>query len=584
MARENSFSDSDGRSLTPDLDEEEQGAVPRSPTYRSPIQPRVAIAPRSPIQRNGTQRATMLPKDRFRSVVRKVMALHRTSSVLASRGVGAEPGLDPRRQSADLQYGGIKQDCVIQIYDYSGVSTSFGKMTNKEFVDLMESPSASQREPWVKVRWINIGGVSWDVIKALSLKYDLHPLALEDIFHAPGHTRSKADYYSKHLFLRILCHQLTDSETPSSAYPDIPRSSSPLPYSDDKMADDDKTVYGSMPTSRQSTMRNRKRKPYRSNAVEDLEGQLSTTSILGRLAGLQDSAAERRRKQEEEVAALQILKEGQVNVSVTPMFIFLLRDGTVISLNTKPDVDFMAPIANRLNQRDTVLRSSADPSLLVQSLLDLIVDKALEVIDAYQIKIMELERSILLKPTVKAVKKLHILSGDLILHKRTLEPIKTMVYGLRRYDLDRCAALIDSESGEKQQVIGYMSHKSKIYLADVYDHMEYILTSLEMFAGIGENLINYAFNLKSYEMNQIMRRLTLATIIFLPLTLLTGYFGMNFDPMWSVNKNSDLLFWIIALPVMAIVIPLFTFSDIKGMIHYIHKRITTKKAVKAVGR
>lgn len=30
--------------------------------------------------------------------------------------------------------------------------------------------------------------------------------------------------------------------------------------------------------------------------------------------------------------------------------------------------------------------------------------------------------------------------------------------------------------------------------ADVHDHMEYILTSLDMFAGISENLINYTFN------------------------------------------------------------------------------------------
>jgi len=39
-----------------------------------------------------------------------------------------------------------------------------------------------------------------------------------------------------------------------------------------------------------------------------------------------------------------------------------------------------------------------------------------------------------------------------------------------------------------------MSGKAKTYLADVHDHMEYILTSIEIFAGISENLINYSFN------------------------------------------------------------------------------------------
>lgn len=60
----------------------------------------------------------------------------------------------------------------------------------------------------------------------------------------------------------------------------------------------------------------------------------------------------------------------------------------------------------------------------------------------------------------------HILSGDLILHKRTLEPIKTLIYGLRRYDLDRCAALIDTSDPANAdiKVVGFMSHKSKIYL------------------------------------------------------------------------------------------------------------------------
>ena len=57
----------------------------------------------------------------------------------------------------------------------------------------------------------------------------------------------------------------------------------------------------------------------------------------------------------------------------------------------------------------------------------------------------------------------HILQGDLILHKRTLEPIKTVVYGLRRYDVDRVAALSDKYD-PTAKIEGFMSHKSKIYL------------------------------------------------------------------------------------------------------------------------
>lgn len=63
------------------------------------------------------------------------------------------------------------------------------------------------------------------------------------------------------------------------------------------------------------------------------------------------------------------------------------------------------------------------------------------------------------------VPSVHIISGDLTMLKRTLEPVKTVVYGLRRYDLDRAAALIEAGSqppGYKAQ--GYMSHKANIYL------------------------------------------------------------------------------------------------------------------------
>src|SRR5437763_64794 len=115
MPRTNSISDeADGRSLTPELDEEN---APRSPTYASaaPVQTSKPLpnhpAPsrtslRSTGNRSATQRPssnvppTLSPGDRFRATVRKVIQMHRTTSLLAVRGVGAEPGIDPRRDSA----------------------------------------------------------------------------------------------------------------------------------------------------------------------------------------------------------------------------------------------------------------------------------------------------------------------------------------------------------------------------------------------------------------------------------------------------------------------------------------------------
>jgi hypothetical protein len=58
------------------------------------------------------------------------------------------------------------------------------------------------------------------------------------------------------------------------------------------------------------------------------------------------------------------------------------------------------------------------------------------------------------------VRALHILQQDLAQHKRTLEPIKAVVYGLRRYDTDRAAALVSEEDKLKGvEARGFMSQK-----------------------------------------------------------------------------------------------------------------------------
>ena len=133
---------------------------------------------------------------------------------------------------------------------------------------------------------------------------DLHPLALEDIFHTRSQTRSKADYYTKHLFLRVLCHELGQNDGPAIASPesmafdsmlmhnsrsDSPSAMSELDISEKEAMreEDNYTMYDSAsgPMSRREKKRGRFFPFIR--ATQDLEGNLasigSSQASLGKL-------------------------------------------------------------------------------------------------------------------------------------------------------------------------------------------------------------------------------------------------------------------------------------------------------------
>ena len=90
----------------------------------------------------------------------------------------------------------------------------------------------------------------------------MHPLSVEDVLHLGGHTLSKADYYPKHLFIRVLCHTVGSRNCTSQGsatavgstglsssppFTDIPRSSSPHHFNfDEKHGMADEGVYGNI--------------------------------------------------------------------------------------------------------------------------------------------------------------------------------------------------------------------------------------------------------------------------------------------------------------------------------------------------
>jgi magnesium transporter len=85
---------------------------------------------------------------------------------------------------------------------------------------------------------------------------------------------------------------------------------------------------------------------------------------------------------------------------------------------------------------------------------------------------------------------------------------------------------------------------------DVLEHIERVLTHVRRLEHSAEVAVQMHFSALGHRTNDIMRTLTVLTAVFLPLNLITGFFGMNFDSLPLIHSATGI--WT-AIGVMAVV-------------------------------
>ncbi|KAI0166184.1 hypothetical protein GGR57DRAFT_15282 [Xylariaceae sp. FL1272] len=514
------------------------GAVPQSAPHLPPTSPVTGLRRRS-------TRATTF---------RTIEELDEYEYERGGGRFGAEPGLDPTKVDGGQDtVPTLHADCQVTVVDFSQDHLQVHELDNSQLVDFVMRPQPS----WVKCRWINVNGISWDVIQALGKYKNLHRLAIEDVMNPRN--RTKADWYAGHTFLVLTCMKLVrliDDDTHGEAdgddgdrSPVKSRSGAILHGAAKKVRRWITGKKAPYPKAASALEKGTSSAPPPPRHLSHKATGLSDVFNPNTVCTLQRYHAAPNAARTEYMEKHSALASKGLAVMAEQVAMFITSDNTVIAFFEQSADDVEEPILARLQSATTILRQSCDASMVAQAIIDAIIDMAIPVTACYADIIGDLELDVLTHPNIRHTKNLYIIIAEINKMFSFVNPIQALINTLRDH---KTKLAPESVSRELQNPLGgvIITPMTYTYLGDVYDHCVLITENLTQIKESANHMIDLIFNTIATYQNESMKQLTIVTIIFLPLTFITGYFGQNFGHFPEASDNSSRYFWAIALPVV----------------------------------
>jgi magnesium transporter len=209
---------------------------------------------------------------------------------------------------------------------------------------------------------------------------------------------------------------------------------------------------------------------------------------------------------------------------------FILKDNILVSFQERTG-DVFDGVRKRIREgKGTIRKRGAD--YLMYALLDNVVDHYFVVLETYGEKLEDLETELLENPNNHTLTKLHNFRRETLGLRRTVYPLRELIAAMEKLDDP------------------LFTRENKVFTRDLYDHIIKVIETVEIFRDMTSSLLDLYINSVSNKTNEIMKVLTILTSIFIPLSFISGVYGMNFQNMPELTYKYG---YFVILGVMAAV-------------------------------
>jgi len=226
-----------------------------------------------------------------------------------------------------------------------------------------------------------------------------------------------------------------------------------------------------------------------------------------------------------------VSRDGEIFLFQISLF---LGPGYIVSFCEGSDDPF-DPVRVRVRAQPPGRIRQRGADYLLYAIIDLTIDNGFPVLDDISNRLEDLEAQILIAPAPKNLEQLHHVKRNLIVMRKQLWPQRDVLNALIRDD----HSLITT--------------KTLPYFRDCYDHAVRILEFVETYREMSSGIHDLYLSSLSNRMNDIMKVLTVIATIFMPMSFLTGVYGMNFNPEIS-PWNMPELNWYYGYPAVLLLI------------------------------